>query len=58
MGWGSGSELAEDLWLQLRRYIPDRHKEAAAHIFIDSFEAYDSDTLEDCEVLMKDAGRE
>lgn len=58
MGWASGSELAERVWGDVRKYIPDTERQAVANNVIDAFEDMDCDTMEECEQLMQDADRE
>jgi hypothetical protein len=55
MGWSSGSMLANDLWLALRKYIAPDKREMIARRVVDLFETYDCDTLSEAEVLMRDA---
>lgn len=55
MGWVSGSSLAEDIWKEFRKLIPEALKKRAARRLIQLFENYDCDTLDECEQLMKDA---
>lgn len=57
MGWASGSELAEQLWEEIRDYIPKKDRIAAATRFIEAFEQADCDTMEECEQLQRDADR-
>lgn len=55
MGWGSGSELAEGLWDDLRPLIPKKHRKKAALAVIEAVENHDCDTIQECEQLCKDA---
>lgn len=55
MSWKRGSELADELWYLVRKYIPQKDKKAIARRFITIFENEDCDTLYECEELMKDA---
>lgn len=57
MGWSSGSELAETLWNEVREYVPKNKRKEVANAFVDAFESYDCDTIDECEVLMDDAQR-
>lgn len=57
MGWASGSELAEDLWNTIERYIPTQQKKRVATKIIDLFEMQDCDTIDEAEKLCKAAGR-
>lgn len=51
MGWGSGSELAEDLWTEIRSYINKKDHMIVAKKVIKLFENMDCDTLDECEEL-------
>ena len=43
MGWCTGSAIAEDLWENIKGYIPlDKRHELAKHI-VDLFSSYDAD---------------
>lgn len=55
MGWASGSELAEDLWRAVRLSIPVAKRKKLARTFINYFEGYDCDTIQEAETLCKDA---
>lgn len=55
MGWASGSELAEQLWLKVRKYLEPSERKAIARHFIESFENFDCDTICECEQLCIDA---
>lgn len=55
MGWASGSEIADDIWLLVRKYIPKKDRKKVAKKVIDIFESKDCDTMEECEILCKDA---
>lgn len=57
MGWASGSELADNLWFMLRKYVPADKRKDVARKFIAHFEDYDCDTMHECEWLMKDADK-
>jgi len=58
MGWASGSELAEEVWLAVRDYIPEgRERALVARTVIDAFENCDCDTMDEAEVLCRDARR-
>jgi len=51
MGWGSGAEIADAVWDQIRPYIRDSimQKEAAQRI-VEIFESHDCDTMFETEV--------
>lgn len=55
MGWASGSELAEDVWDTVRKYIPVKNRRRVARKIVDLFEQQDCDTIHECEKLMNDA---
>jgi hypothetical protein len=55
MGWSSGSQLAEELWRAVRSSIPTAKRKKIARDFIDYFEGYDCDTIQEAETLCKDA---
>lgn len=58
MGWASGSELAEEVWLVVRRHIPEGDQRTlAAREIIDIFEGADCDTIDEAETLCIDAKR-
>lgn len=54
MGWASGSRLAEEIWNNFRRYIPEEKLKLEAEKFVALFEDMDCDTLDECEQLMSD----
>jgi len=58
MGWASGSEIAEDVYDLIRKYVPTKERKRVAGKIIDIFEHHDCDTMYECEVLIKDAKRE
>ena len=45
MGWASGSELAENLWEDIKEFIPKKQHKKVAKIFIKHFENMDCDTM-------------
>ncbi len=55
MGWASGSELAEDVWTTVRKYIPETKRKSIATRIVRIFEGHDCDTLHEAEKLMADA---
>lgn len=55
MGWATGSELADDIWMLVHKYIPINEKKKIARKFINIFETFDCDTMSECEQLFKDA---
>jgi hypothetical protein len=48
MGWSSGSELAENLWWEIEKYIPESEKSTVAANICDMFANRDCDTLPEC----------
>lgn len=56
MGWASGSELAENIWDEVRNFIPENKRERVAKKIWAFFEDFDCDTLEECVNLYKDTG--
>lgn len=46
MGWSSGSDIAEDIWRQVRKYVPDNKQKALARRIIKVFESHDADSFE------------
>jgi len=58
MGWASGSELADEVWALFREHVPEASRKNVAKQLVDLFEGHDCDTMQECERLMKDAGRE
>jgi hypothetical protein len=55
MGWTRGSEIANDVWEAVGKYVPDEHKRDVARELVDIFESHDCDTMDEAEALMKDA---
>lgn len=55
MGWSSGPILAESLWSQLKELIPIEEHQEAARIIWREFKKHDCDTLDEAEMLTKDA---
>lgn len=56
MGWAGGSEVASDVWKLVRPHIPAAKRRAVAKKLIKVFENQDCDTMEEAELLWKDAG--
>lgn len=56
MGWGSGSELAEEVWSIVKPYIPPAERRQVAKDIVSAFEDQDCDTLQEAEELWQDAG--
>lgn len=55
MGWASGSEIAESVWLEVVDYIPADKRRGVAKRLVNVFEAYDCDTMSEAEELWKAA---
>jgi len=47
MGWGSGAELACDVWEAVEPHLSDEAKESVARKIVSAFEDADCDTLEE-----------
>lgn len=58
MGWAGGSELAEDIWNLVGKYIPKKQQKRVAKKIVDLFEHQDCDTMDEAQRLMADAGLE
>ena len=56
MGWASGSELAEEIWDIVKKYIPKNKKKKVAKQLVEAFEDRDCDTMCEAEELFKVAG--
>lgn len=57
MGWGRGSEVADEVWSIVKPYIAPSEQRFVAKELIALFEAHDCDTLQDAEELWDDAGK-
>lgn len=55
MGWASGSELAESVWLLIREYVPEEKRPRVAKQLIEAFRDHDWDTVDEAETLAADA---
>lgn len=56
MGWASGSYLAQELWLSIRKHIaPGKRAVVAAEIY-DAFTNADADDWDQDSKLLKDSG--
>lgn len=58
MGWSGGSELARQIWREVRKYVPPCDRESVAKYIIELFESQDCDTIDEAELLCRDAGRQ
>jgi len=47
MGWASGSELAQNLWDDIKKILTDEQKKKVKQAIIKNFENQDCDTMED-----------
>lgn len=57
MGWSSGSQLAEDLYRDIRAAIKPRSRHAVAEKIISAFENEDADDWSEDSQLWQDSGR-
>jgi hypothetical protein len=55
MGWCSGSNLAEDLWKEIREFIPPIKRKDVAKKIYDLFCNMDADCFDESMELIKDA---
>ena len=53
MGWGSGVEVAEEIWDGLKKHIPKEKRKVVAQIIVEAVENHDCDTICDSEELCK-----
>jgi hypothetical protein len=58
VGWAGGSEVGDQIWNNIRGFIPEGSREEAARIVINALEDQDCDTIYECEQLVIDAGLE
>lgn len=49
MGWTTGSQLAQDLWNDLKKQLDLNQQVRAKKLIIKHFENYDCDTLDEVE---------
>jgi hypothetical protein len=57
MGWASGSQLAEDLYADIRKHIPKAKRAKVAEKIIAAFENYDADDWDEGSTLWSDSER-
>ena len=57
MGFGKGSEIANDIWEKIRSLVPYSNRKETACAIIDALLKHDWDTQQECEQLFVDAGR-
>lgn len=50
MGWGSGSEIADNIWDIIKRHIPEHSKVEVATEILDEFESRDCDTMQETQL--------
>lgn len=55
MGWAGGSTVGDQVWNNIRGFIPEGNRKEAARIVIDALEDQDCDTIYECELLVIDA---
>lgn len=48
MGWASGSGLLGDIILSTQKAIPKKYRKELYKLFINHFEMYDCDTINEC----------
>lgn len=48
MGWASGSEIADSVWDEFQKYIPNDKKGKVALELVGLFESNDCDTMQEC----------
>jgi hypothetical protein len=51
MGWASGSELLGDVVLSTQKVVPKRFRKELYKLFINHFEQFDCDTIDECKGL-------
>lgn len=47
MGWASGSGIAQNVWDEVKKYIPKDKQKTVAKSIIDIFEQEDCDTMQE-----------
>lgn len=57
MGWSSGSVLADSVYDEVRRFIPEAERPAVADIIYNLFCEHDADGWDGTSNLEKDAGK-
>jgi hypothetical protein len=55
MGWASGSELADQVWRQVRKHVPENKRKAVAQKIIRLFEHHDADDWVGDQQICQDA---
>lgn len=56
MGWAGGSEIANEMWGNLRFILPRMIRREVAKVIVDALESGDWDTQDEAPLLMADAG--
>lgn len=51
MGFATGASIAQDLWDEIEDFIPPICRQEVAQAFVDVFEDYDCDTMEETDVF-------
>ncbi len=51
MGWAGGSQLADEVWNIVSKYIPAKDRPAVAHALCAQFQNEDCDTMDECEFV-------
>jgi len=57
MGWASGSNLAEQMYDEIRKHIPVKKRKVVARAILENFEGNDADDWDYGSALLKDADR-
>ena len=50
MGWGAGSEVADEVWKLVKKFIPKEQKQKIAKKIINIMENQDCDTMDDSNI--------
>ena len=56
MGWCSGSELAEEVWVLVKKYIDPKDYKHVSHCMLSLFENHDADAFDNEMEIIKDSG--
>lgn len=56
MGWAAGSDLARELWQEIRPSVAPSAREKVAQMIYDKFTDYDADDWDGHSLLEEDAG--
>ena len=58
MGWAGGSSLANDIWVLVRKFVPESQRSQVARLIIDRFKDEDADDWDYDDVIMLDSETE